>query len=499
MTGPYQEIATPMRRRIAPAVLLTGATVLAVGLPAPGATAAPVPFKGANTAAVQDDFNGDGYRDVAVGAPYAEVGSVESAGAVVVMYGSSTGISTTRKKVITQNTSGVPGTAEEYDNFGTAVETADLDRDGYADLLIGAPGEDVGTMQGHGSLTVLWGGSSGLTGGATVAPPTGLSEWSGFSSVIKAADVNGDGNPDVGTGSINGGISFTGPFTRTGSYAARRFVEPLGTTRGLTAGDVNGDGVAERIWLPGPVSGNLNGDVWIENETGTLTELPGAGGLVGVVADVDKDGYGDLVLGRPWDSSYASDPGGTAHTGGEITVWRGSSQGIDPAQQPTVIHQDTAGVPGAGENGDTFGQALSAGDVNGDGYADVLVGVPGEAIGSRARAGETVLLRGSAGGLTGTGATAYHQDTAGVPGAGESGDEFGTAVHLADLDGDGRADPLTGIAGENDDGALWVDRGSPSGPAVSGSFNISGLQAGIAVGQQEARFGSSIHGERNDL
>ncbi|MFE0627382.1 FG-GAP-like repeat-containing protein [Streptomyces sp. NPDC058864] len=488
-----------MRRSIAPTVLLTSATALVIALTAPTATAAPQPYKGANTARVQDDFNGDGYRDVAVGAPVAKVGKADGAGAVVVLYGSSSGVSTTRKKVITQDTSGVPGTAEPGDGFGTSVETADLDRDGYADLLIGSPWESIGTMQGYGSITVLWGGAGGLTGGATLAPPTGLNEWGSYSAVIKAADVTGDGYPDVGTGSINGAISFTGPFTRTGAYAGRRILPPFGTTRGLTTGDLDGDGVAERIWLPGPVGGNLNGDVWIEDRTGGIHQLPGASGMVGVVADVDKDGYGDLVLGRPWDSAFSSTPGGVAHTGGEINVWYGSAQGVDPEQTPTVIHQDTAGVPGGGEKADLFGQSLSAGDVNGDGYEDVLVGEPGEAIGSRSQAGQSVLLRGSAAGLTGAGATGYQQDTAGVPGGAEADDQFGAAVHLADVNRDGKADMLTGIPGEDDLGALWVTRSGSSGPVISGSTNVSGKSAGITVGYEEALFGYTMNGARNGL
>ncbi|MEV1006492.1 FG-GAP-like repeat-containing protein [Streptomyces sp. NPDC049881] len=488
-----------MRRTLTPAVVAAVATVLVVTLPAPAATAAPRPYLGANTAAVQDDFNGDGYRDTAVGAPGARVGGQEAAGAVVVLYGGRGGVSTARRVVITQNTAGVPGSAEQADGFGTAVDTADLDRDGYADLIVGASWETVGTMEGQGSVTVVWGGPNGLSGGASVAPPTGLREWTAFGDVLKAADVTGDGYPDLAAASNDGAIAFTGPFTRTGAYASRRFVGPLGSTWGVTAGDLDGDGVAERVWLPGPSGGNANGDVWIEDGSGAATELPGAAGMVGVVADVDGDGYGDLVLGLPFDASVSGDADRAAHEGGEVDVWYGGPEGVDPAQTPRALHQDSAGVPGGGEDGDLFGNALSADDVNGDGFADVLVGVPGEKVGPDAGAGGVVLLRGSAAGLGGAGAAAYHQDLPEIAGGAERADDFGRAVHLADLDADRRPDVLVGVPGENAEGGVWFARGAASGPVLNGSVAVSSAQAGLAAGGVPDDFGSSVNGPRSPL
>ncbi|WP_405479617.1 hypothetical protein [Streptomyces sp. NBC_00009] len=487
-------------RRAATAAAAVLAPLIAFAL-TPTTASATSPYKGANTAAVQDDFNGDGYRDLAVGAPYAANGSVEEAGAVVVLYGSASSVSTARRTVITQATSGVPGDPEEWDAFGTTVSSADLDRDGYADLIVGTPREQVGDKELRGSATVVWGGPSGLTGGATISPPAGYGDgrtYCGFGNSLATGDMNGDGAPEVTIGSRCEGASYTGPFTRTGKAASNYRESRLGETRGVVMGDVNGDGRAERFWLVGPADDDLRGPVYVDNGPPTddyfanwPTELPYADGHAGQIGDINGDGYGDLVTGIADDDSVMNATG-AAHRGGEIQVLYGSAQGITVDQQPQVFHQDTAGVPGTAEDGDQFGQSLSVGDVNADGYADVLVGSPGEAVGTLKLAGTAVLLRGSASGLTTTKAVGYTQSTADVPGAAEAGDWFGATVHLADLNKDGKAETVVGVPTENSDGCLWTARGSASGPVLSGSVNLCGKSAGITVRNTKGYFGAAL-------
>jgi hypothetical protein len=486
-----------MRITLAAAVL--GTTVAVTPLvPAAAAT----PYRGANTAEVQDDFNGDGYRDLAVGAPSAANGSVADAGAVVVLYGSSSGVSAARRTVITQATTGIPGTPEDGDGFGAAVASADLDRDGYADLLIGAPTEDVGDKDARGSVTVVWGASTGLKGGASLAPPAGFGNITNrcrFGMTVAVGDMTGDGTPEVTAGSRCENTTYIGPFTRTGQ-ANRAYTDPDAVSRGAVMGDVTGDGVAERFWLPGPSDEDLRGSVYLDvrDADDRLIELPYADGHTGQIGDVNGDGFGDLITGIATDDYLAGQPG-AARRGGEIQVLYGSAQGITTAQKPKVFHQGTAGVPGTGEDADQFGEALSVRDLNADGFADVLVGAPGEAVGTRQEAGSIVVLRGSATGLTTAGVGSYTQDTTGVPGAAESGDRFGEAVHLGDLNKDGRTDMVVGVSGENTDGCLWIARGTASGPAPSGSANLCGNDAGITVRSVDARFGAALTSPRTGL
>ncbi|MFJ8801495.1 FG-GAP-like repeat-containing protein [Streptomyces sp. NPDC102487] len=442
-----------MRKRIVllAATLTTG---LLSALPLTPAAAAPSRLAG--------DFNGDGYLDIALSSAGHQVGTAQQAGAVVVLYGSSSGVSAARRTVITQNSAGVPGTAEAGDLFGQNLAAGDLDGDGYSDLVVGAPSESIGDRDAVGSATILWGGTSGLSGGALVPQPSTLDEWNNFAVGIAVADFDGDGKNDVTLTGRTETRVYKGPFTRAGTPVNNLRVGELGTTTNVFAGDLNGDHAAERIY-PFLVDGDEGGDIRYFTWTGyrhVMKDLPNADGQYGSIGDINGDGYGDVVLGDP------TDPGGskrTGHKGGQISVWYGGPGGPDPAQTPTVIHQDTAAVPGAGETGDLFGSSIGTGDVNGDGYADVAVGAPGEDVGTVGDAGAVTVLFGSASGLTTKGVKSWTQDTKGVPGSSEAWDQFGQSVRLTDINKNGKADLVTGAGGENGYGAVTILRGSASG------------------------------------
>ncbi|MET8680912.1 FG-GAP repeat protein [Streptomyces sp. NPDC004647] len=151
--------------------------------------------------------------------------------------------------------------------------------------------------------------------------------------------------------------------------------------------------------------------------------------------DFNGDGYEDVLTGAPG-ATVGGDRGA-----GYIAVQYGSSGGITAGNR-TVIDQDTAGVPGATEPGDSLGKSLASGDLDGDGYDDAIVGVPGEDIGTLADAGGVIILWGSPQGLSGSAAQWLESDMprqqetfgAGLAAARFSGDTPGDLLAVLDRD-----------------------------------------------------------------
>ena len=105
-------------------------------------------------AAVPCDFDGDGYADLAAGVPFEDVRGVTDAGAVQVLYGSAGGVSA-RDQLWHQGKKGVKGALEKGDRFGEVLACGDFDGDGSADLAVGMPYEDVGSVYRAGLVQVL--------------------------------------------------------------------------------------------------------------------------------------------------------------------------------------------------------------------------------------------------------------------------------------------------------------------------------------------------------
>ncbi|MFJ4975337.1 FG-GAP repeat domain-containing protein [Streptomyces coeruleorubidus] len=451
------------------------ATALTTGLlttlPATAATAAPATGPKA-------DFNGDGYGDVALAAPYAKVDGKGMAGYVAVVYGGSTGLDPAKRTVVSQNTTGVPGAAEAEDTFGDALAVADLNGDGYTDLAVGSSGEDVGTDTDGGSVTVLWGSASGLKNGTSVKDPA-VSGHDNWGRLLTAGDFDGDGKKDlaVGTGSSHAYV-IRGGFTKTGTTGTAKRVntpETAYSVDAMKAGDTNADGRSDlvltyRVRLDSSESGSWSkGVAYLGSPTGPDTSVPRPlnGGTSLALGDIDGDGYDEIALGNV----FTKEDDHSGSLGGEVVVIRGSEGGPVNGDAPMAeLTQASTGVPGADEANDGFGGSVSIGDANGDGYGDLAIGVVFEDVGTLEDAGSTVLMNGSASGVSRTGGRTLTQATAGVPGTAEAMDYFGSDVLLADVTKDGRAE-FTVSAGFEDEGigSVTALRGSATGPVTAGA------------------------------
>ena len=139
---------------------------------------------------------------------------------------------------------------------------------------------------------------------------------------------------------------------------------------------------------------------------------------------------------------------GTGQQQGAVTFLRGASGGLTATGAQSWT-QDSAGVPGTAENFDRFGYILTVGDFTGDGHADVAIGDPYEAVGALTEAGSVTVLYGRSTGLTGTGAQSWTQDSSGVAGGAEAGDDFGWSVLAVKVRSTSRADLVIGVQGES--------------------------------------------------
>lgn len=467
-----------MRKRIKGA-LVASAGIVAAGSMAVGAGAVPLPggsdgtgaqqADGAERAEVREDFNGDGYNDLVIGAPEGSDGE----GYLTVVYGSADGLDTSSTTTI-----GPVESSEENYGFASSLVAEDLDGDGVTDLVVRKAGPEQNVM-------IFWG-----------AKDRGLSQDDhvrlGSARHMVAGDFNGDGERELLLSrdmAQDASQLLHAPFTRDGQPAQQETVN-IGPETGyvdlfaLAAGDVTGDGADDLVVIQAMEEGARKGLFFKGGEDGlTRTDVEVPMALSATLGDFDGDGHQDLayreapngIVEGPWTDE------GTVH------VRYGDESGL--SDRTTELNQSTPGIPGAPEEADLFGAALDTGDVDGDGYDDLVVGIPGEAIGDRAKAGGFVLLKGGEEGLSGSGAQAFHQDTPGVPGVAEAGDVFGANARLLDVNGDGKADLAASAPGENEDtGAVWSLRGTEDGLTTDGVVSFGATEVGGPEGQ--AAFGA---------
>jgi hypothetical protein len=469
-------------------------TVVLIAPPAGAATPSPA------LADVVSDYDGDGLSDVAASAVGRDVAGQQNVGLVAVGYTTTNAVA-----ALAPGQNGLVGAPTLNQAFGSALATGDFNGDGYDDLAIGAPGDGVGDVAARGSVTVVYGSSSGLDPAssdyiyaATPGIPGEPTPDTRFGSALAAGDFNNDGNDDLAIGAIgvnvlnhpNAGTVTVIRGTPTGitGAGAVRLQQGLGGIPGgpengdrfgetLAAGDVNGDQFVDLlVAAPGEAiaPSTTTDDGYIALLRGSAQGITGAGSqsvngpsgsheLLGAslaTGDVNGDGFADVVAGAPQSGTGAN------NSTGRVVVLRGASAGMSAARA-TSFQMGTGGVPGPAAPNLEFGRDVSLGDVTGDGRDELLASAPGRAGGGANQVGALVVLPGSASGTTTAGAQLVTQDSAGVSGTAETGDRFGTAI-ARDANGDGRAEVVVAAPGETVDGAraagvVTALAGTPSG------------------------------------
>jgi hypothetical protein len=302
------------------------------------------------------DVNGDGFADLVVGAYGASTASV--------FLGSAGGLSPSAAFVL--------AVLEPFNGFGSSVASAgDVNGDGFADLVVGAPGAN----NEQGAAYVYLGSAQGLSASPSFTL-TGAASGANFGVVVGAGDVNGDGFADLFVGSMGtmagpGSVSvYLGSAAGPSSAPTLTLTgfEPQGSSYLATAsaGDVNGDGFSDLV--VGSYAAPGGGVAWVHlgspqglvaSPAFTLHGQDPAGAFGGQVAsgrDLDGDGFDDLVV-SDWGASKSL---------GAVHVYPGGAQG--PGLSPSFT------LTAAGAIGDFGASLASAGDVNGDGFADLIAG-----------------------------------------------------------------------------------------------------------------------------
>ena len=385
------------------------------------------------------DINGDGFDDLIIGAYNASPNGLANVGGSYVVFGKASGFDSSFDRTSLDGSNGfVLNGIDAYDHSGISVSGAgDINDDGYADLIIGANSANPNGQTDAGESYVVFGKASGFAASLDLADLNGSNgfvlqgiddgDFSGR-SVSGAGDINGDGFDDLIIGASDAspndqayaGESYV-VFGKTSGFSSSLDLAGLNGSNGFVlngaanelagysvsgAGDVNGDGYADLII---GAYGARKSYVVFGKATGfaaslDLVNLDGSNGFalnggnwagysVGGAGDVDGDGYADLIIGA-WRADQNDQYGA-----GESYVVFGKASGFES----TFDLNSLAGIRGFVLNGidrnDSSGYSVSgAGDINGDGYADLIIGAYSASPNGQDYAGETYVVFGKASG-----------------------------------------------------------------------------------------------------
>jgi Ca2+-binding RTX toxin-like protein len=435
-----------------------------------------------NSVASAGDINGDGFTDLIIGAPFGDGTSAsrsDDRGESYVVFGKASGWGVAIDLgTIAAGTGGFVIHAQDRDDrSGSSVASAgDINGDGFADLIIGAfRGDAAGNAQSDaGESYVIFGKASGWGAAidlATIAAGTGgfvihgqdARDYSGY-SVASAGDINGDGFADLIIGARGGDAAGNAKAGAGESY--------------VVFGKASGWGAAIDL---ATIAAGTGGFVIHGQDS-----LDSSGGSVASAGDINGDGFDDLIIG-----AASGDAAGIAKANaGESYVVFGKATGWTAAIDLATIAGGTGGFVIYGrDSADTSGISVdTAGDINGDGFADLIIGADRSrgADNAKRSAGESYVVFGQG---AGWGAAIDLESVAGgtggfvIYGRDESDYSGGSVASAGDVNGDGFDDLIIGaLLGDGtstrqdwDSGESYVVFGKASGWSA---INLSDIAAG---------------------
>ncbi len=463
------------------------------------------------------DVNGDGFADVIVGANYAGANG-SHAGASYVIFGKAGGFAAIQSLSTLNGDNGFKlSSVTGGDESGRSASAAgDVNGDGFGDVIIGAPGPSLeGTLVG--TSYVVFGKASGFAANLNLSTLDGNNGFKltgvasgdqcGY-SVSAAGDVNGDGFDDViigaRTADPNGsrsGATYV-VFGKANAFAANLNLSSLDGSNGFklsgvaspdesglsvsAAGDVNGDGFGDVIIgarLPSPNGANSGASyVVFGKATGfaanlNLSTLNGsngfklsgvathdyAGSSVSAAGDVNGDGFADLIIG-----AGGADLNGSS-SGASYVVF-GKASGFTANLNLSTLNGSN-GFSLSGVAADTFaGKSVSAaGDINADGFGDLIVGAPD--FGS----GASYVVFGKASGFTANLNLSTLNGSNGFKLSGISGRSGWSVSAAGDVNGDGFDDVIVGAyTADFTSGASYVVFGRGAAVSISDASVVEG-------------------------
>ena len=421
------------------------------------------------------DFNSDGLADLAIGVPFEDRPGYRDAGAVTVVYGDRKGgLQAGSADNWHQDSGTIKGDPEDNDLFGYALATEDFNADGFPDLAVGVPFDNLDGIANGGAISVIYGSFLGLSDqrnqilnqkrlGIQVQQPNAL-----FGSSLAAGDFDGDGIGDLAVGAPDE------------SYDGVRQAGAVSVIYGGSSGLSTSDHTVWRQSDRFVMGGDLNNE---DDNFGTAL----------AAADFNGDGHDDLAIGTPRDNW-----GGKRDSGTVNVLYSAGSAGIT-ADKDQIWHQNLRRSGLTNEDEHHFGAALAGGDFNGDGFADLAVGIPGQRRDFETRVGAVYVAYGSEQGLRVEGSQVWQEGIDGINGLGEGGDEFGSSLKGVDLNGDGFDDLAIGAKGDragsvDKAGGVFILFGSETGLQSFDHEVWHANSGGMDEAETQALFGAALTG-----